>query len=65
MRLALERGFEIATGSLSITFESGCTEWRFVAVAGGSRKVTSMSDLADMMAHTVGVEGFQLAHCRN
>jgi MgtC family len=34
-RVALERGYEVASGSLSITFESGHTEW---LCRGGKRR---------------------------
>jgi len=65
LSLASERGYEIVPGSLAIAFESGCTEWRFVAMALSGRHTASISDLAHMMGHADGVQGFQLAHCRN
>jgi putative Mg2+ transporter-C (MgtC) family protein len=64
-RVALERGYEVAKGSLSITFESGQAEWHYVAVARDSKKGASVSDLAHMMSFYDGVERFQLTHCRH
>ena len=64
-RVALERGYEIAPGSLSITFGSGRTEWHYVAVAKDWRRGASVSELAHMMSSYQGVESFQIAHCRN
>jgi putative Mg2+ transporter-C (MgtC) family protein len=64
-RVALEHGYEIAKGSMSIKFETGHAEWHFVAVAKDSRKGSPVSDLAHMMSAYDGVESFQLNHCRN
>ncbi len=64
-RVALERGYEVVTGSLSITFEAGHAEWHFVAMAQDSKKGAPVSDLAHMMSTYDGVESFQLTHCRH
>jgi putative Mg2+ transporter-C (MgtC) family protein len=64
-RVAKERGYEIATGSLSITFEGGQPEWHYVAITTGRKKGPSVSELAGMMSSYEGVESFQLAHCRH
>jgi putative Mg2+ transporter-C (MgtC) family protein len=64
-RVAKERGYEIAAGSLSITFAGGQPEWHYVAVTRGGKKAPSVSELAGMMSSYEGVESFQLAHCRH
>jgi putative Mg2+ transporter-C (MgtC) family protein len=65
-RVAKERGYEIAAGSLSITFEGGQPEWHYVAVtSAGRKKGPSVSELAGVMSSYEGVESFQLAHCRH
>ena len=64
-RVALEHGYEIAKGSLSIAFEAGHAEWHYVAVAKDSKEGTSVCDLARMMSAHDGVERFQLNHCRH
>ena len=60
-----EHGYEIARGSLSITFRDGCPEWHFLAIARDKRKGDKISDLAKMMSHYKGVESFQIFPARN
>jgi putative Mg2+ transporter-C (MgtC) family protein len=64
-RIALERGYEIAGGSLTIGCEHGRQEWRFVALALSKHSGHRLSDLADELARFPGVEGFVLSHARN
>ena len=65
-RVALERGYEVAGGSLTISADDkGRQEWRFVALALSKRSGVSLSDLAEELAHFEGVDGFQLSHARN
>lgn len=62
---ALERGYEIAGGSIAVNFRDGRPEWRFVAVALGSRKESKITDLAGELTLFDGVENFHLSHARN
>jgi putative Mg2+ transporter-C (MgtC) family protein len=62
---ALERGYEIAGGSLTISSEQGRQEWRFVALAMSRNGRSSLAELADELAAFDGVEGYQLSHARN
>lgn len=64
-RMAMERGYEIAGGSLMIAQDHGRMEWRFVALALGKRSGAPMAQLAAEMARFEGVEGFQITHARN
>jgi putative Mg2+ transporter-C (MgtC) family protein len=64
-KFALERGYEIAGGSLTIGSEHGRQEWRFVALALSRRSGTPISQLADELGHFEGVESFLLSHARN
>ena len=64
-KLALERGYEIATGTINIAFQEGKVEWRFVAVAIDKRKATTISEMSKELGHFDGVESFQLSHARN
>ncbi len=64
-RTALERGYEIAGGSLSICFENGQEEWRFVAVALAKETGAPLAELARELTHFDGVENFHLSHARN
>jgi putative Mg2+ transporter-C (MgtC) family protein len=62
---ALERGYEIAGGSLTIGSDKGCQEWRFVALALANHAEAPLSSLATELATFQGVDGFSLAHARN
>jgi putative Mg2+ transporter-C (MgtC) family protein len=64
-RVALERGYEIAGGSMSISSVGGHQEWRFVALALSKHSGVRLSELAAELSHFEGVEGFQLSHARN
>lgn len=64
-RVATERGYTVAEGSISITFQDGQPEWRFVAVAQGKNKGSSIADLAQELTIFEGVETFHLSHARN
>jgi putative Mg2+ transporter-C (MgtC) family protein len=64
-RVALERGYEIAGGSLTIGGGPSHQEWRFVALALSKHSGTPLSQLAGELAAFEGIEGFQLSHARN
>jgi putative Mg2+ transporter-C (MgtC) family protein len=64
-RVALERGYEIAGGTLSIAAVNGAQEWRFVALALSRKSGATLSALADELAGFDGIDGFQLSHARN
>jgi putative Mg2+ transporter-C (MgtC) family protein len=64
-RAALERGYEIAGGSLSIAADHGGQEWRFVALALSKHSGAPLSELAAQLATFEGIDGFQLSHARN
>ncbi|HEX8986421.1 MAG TPA: MgtC/SapB family protein [Rhodocyclaceae bacterium] len=64
-RAARERGYSLATGSISISFQDGQPEWRFVAVASDKDTAAPISALADELAKFEGVESFNLSHARN
>lgn len=63
--LARERGYEIARGSVAISFEAGQSEWRFVAVALDRARAAPLPALARELAQFDGVENFTLSHARN
>lgn len=62
---ALERGYEIAGSSLTISSDNGSQEWRFVALALSNRSGAPLSELAQELAAFEGLEAFQLSHARN
>ncbi len=64
-KMALVRGYEIASGTLMIGSEGGCQEWRFVAIALGKHSGAPLSVLSAELSTFEGIEGFQLTHARN
>jgi putative Mg2+ transporter-C (MgtC) family protein len=64
-RMALERGYEIAGGSLTISSDNGIHEWRFVALALSKLSGAPLSELSQELSAYEGVSSFKLAHARN
>ena len=64
-KAALERGYEIAGGSLTISSVNGCQEWHFVALELAGKPGAPLSLLAGELSTFEGVDGFQLSHARN
>jgi putative Mg2+ transporter-C (MgtC) family protein len=64
-RVALERGYEIAGGTMSIGGSHGCQEWRFVVLALSRKSGMPLSILAAELAKFEGIDTFQLSHARN
>lgn len=63
--MALERGYQIAGGSLTIGMDQGKQEWRFVALALSKRSGSPLSRIAEEMVHFDGIDSFQVTHARN
>ncbi len=63
-QLALERGYDVASGSIAINFKDGKTEWSFVAIAN-KRNQAQIADLARELSAFEGIESFHLSHARN
>jgi putative Mg2+ transporter-C (MgtC) family protein len=61
----LHCGYDIARGSISIAFQDGMAEWRFVAIALNKKSGVPISELARELRLFEGVESFQLSHARN
>ena len=64
-RIAHERGYEIAGGSLMIGSNAGMQEWRFVAQALSKKSGAPLSELATELAAFAGIDSFQISHARN
>jgi putative Mg2+ transporter-C (MgtC) family protein len=64
-RVALERGYQIAGGTLAIGGADGRQEWRFVMLALSRKSGTPLSALASELAAFEGIDSFQLSHARN
>jgi len=64
-RKALERGYALANGSITIFYVDGQQDWRFIAVALSKATAAPLSALAGELAQFEGVENFSLTHARN
>jgi putative Mg2+ transporter-C (MgtC) family protein len=64
-RAAQNRGYEIAMGTLNISYHDGQSEWRFVSIALNKQVGAPLAELAKDFMSFDGVEHFQLAHARN
>jgi putative Mg2+ transporter-C (MgtC) family protein len=63
--IALQRGYTIAGGSLTIGSVNGMQEWRFVALALSKKSGAPLPDLASELAAFAGIDSFQISHARN
>jgi putative Mg2+ transporter-C (MgtC) family protein len=63
-KVSLEYGYQIARGSLSISFVDGQAEWHFVAIALDRHRCASISELAHTMSLNAGVDRFSLSPTR-
>jgi putative Mg2+ transporter-C (MgtC) family protein len=64
-RIALERGYEIAGGSITIGADNTGQEWRFVALALSKHSGAPLSDLAAELSVFEGIDAFLLSPARN
>lgn len=62
---ALDRGYEIASGTLHIQCVHDREEWRFVAIALNQKICMPLSELSQELRRFEGVDEFSLAHARN
>ncbi len=64
-RVAQMRGYEVASGTISISCKEASTEWNFVAVAYSRQKQGSIAELANAMARLEGVTAYRMGYARN
>ncbi len=65
VRVARERGYLVALGSLSARLIAGRQEWHYVAIDISKGKAMCLSALAEELARFDGVEEFEISHARN
>lgn len=63
--IANAHGYDIASGTISITRKDEAHEWSFVAVARSRQQMGPLSDLAQEITQYQGVDSFHLAFARN
>jgi putative Mg2+ transporter-C (MgtC) family protein len=64
-KVAGERGYFLAPGSLSARMSEGRQEWRFVAIETDHQKARSLTELANELAAFDGIDSFEISHARN
>jgi putative Mg2+ transporter-C (MgtC) family protein len=64
-RITLERGYEIAGGTITITSDGDQAKWHFVAVALSRASGKPLAELARELTAFEEVEGFHLSYARN
>ncbi|MFN4291401.1 MAG: MgtC/SapB family protein [Permianibacter sp.] len=64
-RVAFSRGYILASGSFSISYENGQLQWQFVVVAVEGRKSASIMELSKELMSFEGIDKFQISHARN
>lgn len=64
-KIAMERGYELARGSLQIQYVREREEWRFVAVSYNRDKSVPLAELSKELRQFEGVEEYGLSHARN
>jgi putative Mg2+ transporter-C (MgtC) family protein len=65
VRVAKERGYVVALGSLTVRLAAGRQEWHYVAIDVSNGRAMSLSALAGELADFDGVEEFEITHARN
>jgi len=63
--MAIERGYDIAGGTIVIALDGGAFTWTFVAVARSKQRMVPISDLSSEMAKFPGVHSFHVSYARN
>lgn len=64
-RFTLANGYQVAGGSMAISYEDQMPRWHFVVIALNKSSGKHLADIARQMAALEGVESFQLSHARN
>lgn len=64
-QFVLERGYQLANGSLWISYEQKQPEWHFIALALSKESGTPLPQFASDLAAFEGVDQFHLSHARN
>jgi putative Mg2+ transporter-C (MgtC) family protein len=64
-KFALERGYEVAIGTMHIQCIANREEWRFVAISLNRNTSLPLADISKEFRSLEGVSEFSLAHARN
>ncbi len=64
-KIAVDGGYEIASGSFSVRYVDGHHIWRYVAIEVDRKRVQPIATLAEELAGFEGIEEFDISHARN
>lgn len=64
-KIALDRGFEVARGTVSTVWRHGQQEWQFVAISQGREQGASIINWSNQLPNIDGLESYRLSHARN
>jgi len=64
-KIARERGYDVASGTIAMAYKGTHMEWRFVLVAVSKKLGVKLSALSHDLTQLEGVHSFHLAHARN
>lgn len=63
-RFALEHGYEIGEGTVSITKRAGQQQWEFIAITSGKKEAATMSEMAVAFSSFEGIEDYEITGAR-
>jgi putative Mg2+ transporter-C (MgtC) family protein len=64
-QFTLEHGYQLASGSLWISYEAESPEWHFVILALGRKTGAPLTKFAEDLSKFNGIDRFHLSHARN
>jgi putative Mg2+ transporter-C (MgtC) family protein len=64
-QFTLAHGYQVAGGSMAITYEDNMPRWHFVVIALNKTSGRHLTEIAHQMTSLEGVDSFQLSHARN
>ncbi|MGB4101936.1 MAG: MgtC/SapB family protein [Alphaproteobacteria bacterium] len=64
-KIAEDRGFEVAKGTIATIWRHGQQEWQFVAISQGRQHGASIINWSNELPGIEGLESYRLSHARN
>ena len=64
-KIAADRGFMVAQGTIATIWRHGQQEWQFVAISQGRKHGASIINWSNELTGIEGLESYRLSHARN
>ena len=64
-KIAADRGFDVAKGTIATIWRNGQQEWQFVAISLGREHGASIINWSNELPSIEGLESYRLSHARN